>query len=61
MRVARTSLIVALASVLFVAPGTAKAQGTLDQSQTTYSNYGLVSGSAEWAQTFTAGLSGKLT
>jgi hypothetical protein len=53
--------IVALAAVLLVAPGAAKAQGALDQSQTDGSGgMGIVSGPQNVAQTFTAGRSGNL-
>jgi hypothetical protein len=53
--------IVALAAVLLVVPGAARAQGTPDQSQTLYDLPAIVTGpEASWAQTFRAGLSGSL-
>jgi hypothetical protein len=53
--------IVAFAAVLLVAPGTAKAQGTLDQSQTDgQGGWLVISGGTDVAQTFTAGRSGNL-
>jgi hypothetical protein len=53
--------IVALAAALLVVPGAAKAQGTLDQSQSLFVTYLGVGGpEAMMAQTFTAGLSGRL-
>jgi hypothetical protein len=53
--------VVAFAAVLLVAPGAAKAQGTLDQSQTDGQGGPLVvSAGTDVAQTFTAGRSGNL-
>jgi hypothetical protein len=53
--------IVAFAVVLLAAPGTAKAQGTLDQSQTDGQGGSLVvSAGTDVAQTFTAGRNGNL-
>ena len=53
--------IAALAAVVLVAPGTASAQGTLDQSQTDGNGgMGVVSEGQNIAQTFTAGRSGSL-
>ena len=53
--------IVALAAVLLVVPGAARAQGTLDQSQTDGQGGSLVvSAGTDVAQTFTAGRSGNL-
>jgi hypothetical protein len=57
----RRLLVVALAAVLLVVPGAARAQGTLDQSQTDGQGGSLVvSAGTAVAQTFTAGRSGNL-
>jgi hypothetical protein len=57
----RLAVLMATAVVLLTAPAPASAVGTLDQSQsTTTGSSASVGGSVWWAQTFTAGITGKL-